>query len=66
MAFMDLIVGSVLQEEVAHEAETGKVYLANYGDRHGRTILVMRPCRQVSFALCSTNRNLLDNLLKIL
>lgn len=59
----DLIVRSVLQDEVAHEAETGKVYCANYNDRHGRTVLVMRPCRQVSFALCSSktpNRNLLD------
>ncbi|XP_038899982.1 phosphatidylinositol transfer protein 3-like isoform X2 [Benincasa hispida] len=35
-------------DEVAHEAETGKVYCANYNDRHGRTVLVMRPCRQNS------------------
>ncbi|KAL3819637.1 hypothetical protein ACJIZ3_005542 [Penstemon smallii] len=30
-------------EEVAHEAETGKLYRANYFDKHGRTVLVMRP-----------------------
>lgn len=35
-------------DEVAHEAETGKVYCANYNDRHGRTVIVMRPCRQNS------------------
>lgn len=57
---MHLIVRSVLQDEVAHEAETGKVYCADCKDRHGRTVIVMRPCRQVSFALCSPNRNLLD------
>ncbi|XP_072980274.1 uncharacterized protein [Typha angustifolia] len=30
-------------EDVAHEAETGKTYRADYLDRHGRTVLVMRP-----------------------
>ncbi|XP_062099360.1 uncharacterized protein LOC133805248 [Humulus lupulus] len=30
-------------EEVAHEAETGKIYRSNYIDKHGRTVLVMRP-----------------------
>ncbi|XP_054799032.1 uncharacterized protein LOC129303625 [Prosopis cineraria] len=35
-------------EEVAHEAETGKIYRSNYIDRHGRTVLVMRPSRQNS------------------
>lgn len=35
-------------DEVAHEAETGKLYCANYNDRHGRTVIVMRPCRQNS------------------
>ncbi|KAJ7959044.1 Random slug protein 5-like [Quillaja saponaria] len=35
-------------EEVAHEAETGKIYRSNYIDKHGRTVLVMRPCRQNS------------------
>ncbi|KAK7275746.1 hypothetical protein RIF29_16868 [Crotalaria pallida] len=35
-------------EEVAHEAETGKIYRTNYTDKHGRTVLVMRPSRQNS------------------
>ncbi|XP_008808184.2 phosphatidylinositol transfer protein 3-like [Phoenix dactylifera] len=30
-------------EEVANEAETGKIYRTNYFDKHGRSILVMRP-----------------------
>ncbi|XP_024027668.1 phosphatidylinositol transfer protein 3 [Morus notabilis] len=30
-------------EEVAQEAETGKIYRSNYTDKHGRTVLVMRP-----------------------
>lgn len=35
-------------DEVAHEAETGKVYRSPYTDKHGRTVLVMRPSRQNS------------------
>ncbi|KAK7301245.1 hypothetical protein RJT34_12106 [Clitoria ternatea] len=35
-------------EDVAHEAETGKIYRTNYVDKHGRTVLVMRPSRQNS------------------
>lgn len=30
-------------EEVAKEAETGKIYRANFHDKDGRTVLVMRP-----------------------
>ncbi|PSS17410.1 Random slug protein [Actinidia chinensis var. chinensis] len=30
-------------DEVAREAETGKIYRSNYADKHGRTVLVMRP-----------------------
>lgn len=30
-------------DEVAHEAETGKIYRANYFDKQGRSVLVMRP-----------------------
>ncbi|KAF8404557.1 hypothetical protein HHK36_009444 [Tetracentron sinense] len=32
--------------EVAHEAETGKIYRSNYIDKYGRTVLVMRPSCQ--------------------
>ncbi|KAL5704604.1 hypothetical protein ACHQM5_023007 [Ranunculus cassubicifolius] len=32
--------------EVAHEGETGKVYRANFHDRHGRTVLILRPGKQ--------------------
>ncbi|KAG7981012.1 hypothetical protein I3843_05G211200 [Carya illinoinensis] len=35
-------------EEVAHEAETGKIYRSTSIDKHGRTVLVMRPSRQNS------------------
>ncbi|KAK7321167.1 hypothetical protein VNO77_31519 [Canavalia gladiata] len=35
-------------EDIAHEAETGKIYRTNYADKHGRTVLVMRPARQNS------------------
>ncbi|KAK9271022.1 hypothetical protein L1049_026610 [Liquidambar formosana] len=35
-------------EEVAHEAETGKIYRSNYVDKYGRTVLVMRPSCQNS------------------
>ncbi|XP_052171826.1 uncharacterized protein LOC127787839 [Diospyros lotus] len=30
-------------EDVAHEAKTGKLYRADYFDKHGRTVLIMRP-----------------------
>ncbi|EOY10396.1 Sec14p-like phosphatidylinositol transfer family protein isoform 3 [Theobroma cacao] len=30
-------------EDIAHEAETGKIYRANYCDKLGRPVLVMRP-----------------------
>ncbi|KAJ6847393.1 random slug protein 5-like [Iris pallida] len=33
-------------EEIAHEAETGKIYRSNFVDKHGRSVLVMRPARQ--------------------
>ncbi|XP_022718738.1 random slug protein 5-like isoform X3 [Durio zibethinus] len=31
------------QEDIAHEAETGKIFRANYCDKLGRPVLVMRP-----------------------
>ncbi|XP_057468272.1 uncharacterized protein LOC130757541 isoform X1 [Actinidia eriantha] len=30
-------------EDIAHEAKIGKLYIANYCDKHGRTVLIMRP-----------------------
>nr|XP_009390581.2 PREDICTED: random slug protein 5-like [Musa acuminata subsp. malaccensis] len=30
-------------DEIAHEAETGKIYRSSYSDKFGRSILVMRP-----------------------
>ncbi|KAK4793031.1 hypothetical protein SAY86_023466 [Trapa natans] len=35
-------------EEIAHEAETGKIYRSNYLDKHGRPVLIMRPSCQNS------------------
>ncbi|KAK4274093.1 hypothetical protein QN277_017375 [Acacia crassicarpa] len=35
-------------EDIANEAETGKIYRSNFTDKHGRPVLVMRPCRQNS------------------
>lgn len=32
--------------EVATEGETGKVFRANFHDRHGRTVLILRPGKQ--------------------
>ncbi|EEF40868.1 phosphatidylinositol transfer protein 3 [Ricinus communis] len=32
--------------EISHEGETGKVFRANFHDRHGRTVLIMRPGMQ--------------------
>ncbi|KAL2498383.1 Sec14p-like phosphatidylinositol transfer family protein [Abeliophyllum distichum] len=42
--------------EVAIEGETGKVYRANFRDRHGRTVLILRPGMQ--------NTSSLDNQMK--
>lgn len=36
-----------MQEDVAHEAETGKIYRADYFDKHGRSVVVMRPGYEV-------------------
>ncbi|CAA6659470.1 unnamed protein product [Spirodela intermedia] len=43
-------------EEVAAEAETGKIYRTNIRDRHGRSILVMRPGREIRYLVyCMEN-----------
>ncbi|KAF6166647.1 hypothetical protein GIB67_005509 [Kingdonia uniflora] len=36
----------ILWHQVANEGETGKVYRANFHDRQGRTVLIMRPGMQ--------------------
>ncbi|KAJ7518317.1 hypothetical protein O6H91_21G063700 [Diphasiastrum complanatum] len=43
-------------EEVAMESETGKVYRANFLDKFGRTVLIMRPSKQ--------NTNCMDGQIK--
>lgn len=44
--------------EVAIEGETGKVYRANFHDRHGRTVLILRPGMQNTKCLDSQMRHL--------
>lgn len=36
----------ILWHQIANEGETGKVYRANFQDRDGRTVLVLRPGKQ--------------------
>jgi len=38
---------AIVQHEVAHEGETGKVSRADFHDRSGRTVLILRPGKQV-------------------
>ncbi|KAL5982133.1 hypothetical protein ACLOJK_016202 [Asimina triloba] len=33
-------------DDIAHEAETGKIYRSDYVDKYGRTVLIMRPSCQ--------------------
>nr|XP_043607617.1 phosphatidylinositol transfer protein PDR16-like [Erigeron canadensis] len=40
--------GEIRWNEVAHEGETGKVFRANFVDRFGRPVLIMRPGKQNS------------------
>ena len=40
-----------MQEDIANETETGKVYRAACVDKQGHSVLVMRPARQVSASL---------------
>lgn len=50
---VSLVVSLVIvQDEVAGEAATGKMYRSNYSDKHGRPVIVMRPNRQVSSETC--------------
>lgn len=34
---------NICWDDIAEEAETGKIYRADYKDKHGRTVLVLRP-----------------------
>lgn len=45
-------------DEVAHEAETGKIYRSDYVDKQGRTVLVMTPSRENSKSVKSKIRYL--------
>ena len=42
------LVFNFLQNQVAHEGETGKVSRASSHDRQGRVVLIMRPALQVN------------------
>jgi hypothetical protein len=42
-----LIVSFLFQPDVSAEAETGKMYRASFPDRVGKTVVVMRPAKQV-------------------
>lgn len=44
--------------EVAKEGETGKVFKANFRDRHGRTVLILRPGMQNTAALDNQMKHL--------
>lgn len=45
---LSLYFHGLLQHQVATEGETGKAYRADFRDREGRTVIVMRPAKQVS------------------
>ncbi|XP_048130629.1 CRAL-TRIO domain-containing protein C23B6.04c isoform X1 [Rhodamnia argentea] len=45
-------------EEVAIEGETGKVYRASFHDRHGRSVLILRPGMQNTQSLDNQMRHL--------
>ncbi|KAK9947086.1 hypothetical protein M0R45_012522 [Rubus argutus] len=44
--------------DVSLEGETGKVYRANFRDRHGRTVLILRPAMQNTMSLDNNIRHL--------
>jgi hypothetical protein len=41
------LFSSFLQPDVSGEAKTGKMYRASFPDREGKTVIVMRPAKQV-------------------
>ncbi|XP_048236204.1 phosphatidylinositol transfer protein 3 isoform X2 [Ricinus communis] len=45
-------------EDIAHEAETGKIYKANYFDKKGRTVIVVRPGFQNTSAVAGQIKHL--------
>ncbi|KAL5558055.1 hypothetical protein UlMin_034266 [Ulmus minor] len=45
-------------DEVAHEGETGKLYRANFHDRQGRSVLILRPAKQNTASLDNQMRHL--------
>ncbi|KAL9275641.1 Phosphatidylinositol transfer protein 3-like protein [Drosera capensis] len=45
-------------EDIAEEGETGKVYRANFHDRHGRTVLILRPGKQNTASIENQMRHL--------
>ncbi|KAL9271992.1 Phosphatidylinositol transfer protein 3-like protein [Drosera capensis] len=45
-------------EDIAEEGETGKVYRANFHDRHGRTVLILRPGKQNTTSIENQMRHL--------
>ncbi|RAL40478.1 unnamed protein product [Cuscuta campestris] len=44
--------------EVAMEGETGKLFRANFHDRHGRTVLILRPGKQNTTSIDNQMRHL--------
>lgn len=46
---VNLVYGFYCQNEVAYEGETGKLFRAGFHDRHGRTVLILRPGLQVVY-----------------
>ncbi|PON40487.1 CRAL-TRIO lipid binding domain containing protein [Parasponia andersonii] len=45
-------------EDVAIEGETGKIYRANFHDRQGRSVLILRPAKQNTASLDNQMRHL--------
>ena len=42
---------TAFQPDVSAEAETGKMYKASFRDREGRTVIIMRPTKEVRLSL---------------